>query len=90
MDGRSYEVEAGTVLRLTPGESITLPSYLYHEFWAAPGTGTSLVGEVSKVNDDHHDNFFLEQVGRFPEIDEDEAPLHLLCTEYPPAPGGKE
>ena len=86
VDGRSYEVDAGTVLRLTPGESIALPSYQYHEFWAAPGTGTSLVGEVSKVNDDHHDNFFLTDVGRFPDIETDEAPLHLLCTEYPPAP----
>ena len=87
VDGRAYEVEAGTVLRLVPGESITIPAYQYHEFWAAPGTGTSLVGEVSRVNDDHHDNFFLEEIGRFPEIEEDEAPLHLLCTEYPGATG---
>lgn len=85
VDGRAYQVQAGSIIRLTPGESITLPSYMYHEFWAAPGTGTSLVGEVSKVNDDLHDNFFLDPVGRFPDIDEDEAPLHLLCTEYPPA-----
>ena len=85
-DGRVYEVEAGSIIRLTPGESISIPAYLTHEFWAAPGTGTSLVGEVSKVNDDHHDNFFLGEVGRFPTIEEDEPPLHLLCTEYPPAP----
>lgn len=45
----------------------------------------ALVGEVSRVNDDHHDNFFLEQVGRFPDIEEDEPPVHLLCTEYPAA-----
>jgi len=85
VDGRSTTVEAGAIIRLTPGESITLPSYQYHEFWAAPGTGTSIIGEVSKVNDDHHDNFFLGDVGRFPEIEEDEKPLHLLCTEYPAA-----
>jgi D-lyxose ketol-isomerase len=85
VDGRRYPVEAGAIIRLQPGESITLPACLYHEFWAAPGTGTSLVGEVSKVNDDHHDNFFLDQVGRFPDIEEDEPPLHLLCTEYPAA-----
>jgi D-lyxose ketol-isomerase len=85
-DGRRYEVPAGTVVRLTPGESITIPAYLYHEFWAAPGTGTALVGEVSRVNDDHHDTFFLGAVGRFPDIEEDEPPLHLLCTEYPAAP----
>ena len=90
VDGKRLTVPAGTVIQLTPGESITLPSYLYHEFRAAPGTGTSLVGEVSRVNDDHRDNFFLEPVGRFPDIEEDEPPLHLLCTEYPPAPSPKE
>jgi D-lyxose ketol-isomerase len=25
----------------------------------------------------------LERQGRYPTIEEDEAPLHLLCTEYP-------
>jgi D-lyxose ketol-isomerase len=44
-----------------------------------------LVGEVSKVNDDRTDNRFLEEVGRFPEIDEDEPAKYLLCNEYPPA-----
>lgn len=40
-------------------------------------------GEVSKVNDDNQDNCFLEDAGRFPDIDEDEDPLYLLCNEYP-------
>jgi hypothetical protein len=83
-DGRRTVVEAGSTIRLMPGESITLPPKLYHDFWAEGGT--SLVGEVSKVNDDEHDNFFLEPVGRFPRIEEDQPPLHLLCNEYPPAP----
>lgn len=81
VDGQRRELPAGGLVRLGPGESITLPPYLYHEFWAEGGT--SLVGEVSKVNDDHHDNFFLDPIGRFPEIEEDEPPLHLLCWEYP-------
>lgn len=85
VDGTRRDLPAGGTVRLRPGESITLPPYLYHEFWAAEEGGPSLVGEVSKVNDDHHDNFFLDPIGRFPEIDEDEPPLHLLCTEYPPA-----
>jgi D-lyxose ketol-isomerase len=83
-DGRGREVEAGEVIVLRPGESITLPPKLYHDFWAEGGT--ALVGEVSRVNDDEHDNFFLEPVGRFPIIEEDEPPLHLLCNEYPPPP----
>ncbi len=66
---------------LSPGESITLPSRLYHEFW---GAGSRvLVGEVSLVNDDRTDNRFYEPVGRFPEIEEDESPLHLLVGDYP-------
>ena len=80
-DGCSFTVEAGSVLRLTPGESISLPPYLYHQFWAEQAT--VLCGEVSTVNDDNVDNHFLDEVGRFPQIDEDEPPQYLLCTEYP-------
>jgi hypothetical protein len=41
------------------------------------------VGEVSSVNDDNTDNRFYRPMPRFPEIEEDESPLHLLCTDYP-------
>jgi hypothetical protein len=85
MDGRNYEAPAGTIVRVSPGESITLPSGQYHKFWGEKGTGTILVGEVSKVNDDNVDNRFLDKVGRFPEIEEDEAPLYLMYGEYPTA-----
>jgi len=81
-DGVRHVVPAGTKLVLHPGESVTLTPYLYHEFWAEEGTGTSIVGEVSKVNDDATDNFFLNPAGRFPKIEEDQPPVHLLCTEY--------
>ena len=84
-DGRNYEVEAGTVIKVCPGESLAIPSGQYHKFWGEAGTGTILVGEVSKVNDDHVDNRFLEAAGRFPEIEEDEEPLYLLYNEYPDA-----
>jgi len=85
MDGRNFTIESGEVVRLTPGESITLPPYQYHKFWGEKGFGKVLVGEVSKVNDDQVDNRFHDEVGRFPAIDEDEHPLYLLCNEYPPA-----
>lgn len=84
-DGRRYTVPAGTVLRLTPGESVTLAQKQYHQFWGEPGRGVVLVGEVSQVNDDVNDNRFLVQRGRFPLLEEDEAPLYLLCSEYPAA-----
>lgn len=82
LDGVRQRVPAGHTFVLKPGESITLEPYVWHEFWAEAGTGTSVVGEVSKVNDDATDNFFLTGV-RFPEIEEDAPPVHLLCTEYP-------
>ena len=55
---------------------------MQHEFWAERGTGISVVGEVSKTNDDATDNFFVNAPGRFPKIEEDVSPIHLLCTEY--------
>jgi D-lyxose ketol-isomerase len=85
VDGRKYTVPAGTVIRLTTGESISLPKGQFHAMTAEEGYGKILVGEVSKSNDDNTDNFFLEPLGRFPTIEEDEAPFRLLCTEYPAA-----
>lgn len=84
-DGRSYYVSAGTAVELRPGESITLWPHQYHDFDVLPGSGTVLIGEVSMCNDDNTDNRFYENVGRFPEIEEDEAPYRLLCFEYPSA-----
>jgi D-lyxose ketol-isomerase len=81
LDGVQYDnLPAGTILRLEAGESITLPPRMYHSFWSE--NGRTLIGEVSLVNDDYHDNHFLKQVGRFPVIEEDEPPVHLLMTDY--------
>jgi len=73
----------GEIITLTPGESICLEPLMYHEFYAETNTGPVVIGEVSDVNDDENDNRFFSPIGRFPEIIEDEPPLHLLCTEYP-------
>ena len=82
-DGRTYSVPAGTGIELTPGESITLWPHQYHDFDVKEGTGKVLIGEVSMCNDDTTDNRFLDGVGRFPTIEEDEKPYRLLCNEYP-------
>ncbi|MGM9653242.1 MAG: D-lyxose/D-mannose family sugar isomerase [Eubacteriales bacterium] len=84
-DGVRSVVPAGAVLRLTPGESITMQRGLYHTFWGEKGSGPVIVGEVSMVNDDVSDNRFYKPAGRFPAVEEDEAPLYLLCNEYPAA-----
>ena len=81
MDGVLHTVKAGDVVELKPGESITLTPGLYHQFWAKDGR--ILVGEVSLVNDDHTDNRFHRTIGRFPQVEEDEAPLYLLVNDYP-------
>jgi len=81
LDGVRKTFAAGQTVILNAGESITLPTGLYHEFWGVDRK--VLVGEVSKVNDDSSDNRFLEPVGRFPSIEEDEPPLHLLVGDYP-------
>lgn len=76
---------AGEKVVLTPAESICLEPFVYHRFYGEEGKGTVIVGEVSDVNDDEHDNRFLTKMKRFPAIIEDEAPLHYLCNEYPAA-----
>jgi hypothetical protein len=81
-DGVIRTVPAGGTITLRPGDSVCLPQRLYHKFWAAADKGTVLVGEVSRVNDDQTDNHFHESVGRFPAIEEDEPPLHLLYNDY--------
>ena len=86
-DGVLQKVEGRGKVTLKTGESITLPPKLYHKFYGAAGKGTVLVGEVSKTNDDNADNCFLENVGRFPDIKEDQPPYRLLCNEYPAAAG---
>jgi len=83
VDGFTRIIQPGGTVVLTPGESIFLEQGMYHRFYGEPGKGKVLVGEVSSVNDDNTDNRFHEPQARFPEIDEDEAPLHLLCTDYP-------
>jgi len=80
VDGRNFKVKAGTVLGLKTGESITLHQGVFHKFWS--DDAKLLLGEVSMLNDDHADNFFLEERGRFPSIEEDEKPLHLLVGDY--------
>ncbi len=80
VDGMRRTVRPGGMVTLHPGESITVPTRCYHTFWAT--NNPVLAGEVSLVNDDDHDNRFYSDIGRFPEIEEDEPPLYLLVNDY--------
>lgn len=91
IDGVTNELEAGEIIRLKPGTSITIPPRTIHQFWGEEGTGWEFQGgrwslsrEISSVCDDRADNFFIDVPGiRFPEIVEDEPPATYLCHEYP-------
>ena len=80
LDGAPRRFEAGEVLRLAPGESVTLMPGDWHAFWGEGGD--VLIGEVSTVNDDETDNVFRDPIGRFAEIEEDEPPRRLLVSDY--------
>ena len=80
VDGQMRTLKAGGKLALKPGESVTLLPGVWHSFW---GEGADvLIGEVSTVNDDVNDNAFEMPIGRFSDINEDEAPVHLLVSDY--------
>nr|WP_321456622.1 D-lyxose/D-mannose family sugar isomerase [uncultured Cohaesibacter sp.] len=79
-DGRLRTLPAGSHLKLDPGESVTLMPGVWHSFWGEEAD--VLIGEVSTVNDDLTDNWFEEDLGRFSTIEEDEAPVHLLVSDY--------
>jgi D-lyxose ketol-isomerase len=91
VDGIARTLDAGTEIRLLPGESISIPPSTFHQFWAEEGTGIevdgiryTVSGEVSTVCDDFSDNYFIDSWStRFPQIVEDEARKFYLCTEYP-------
>jgi D-lyxose ketol-isomerase len=80
LDGIAKEVDPGTLVELSPGESITLFPGTFHAFWGQ--NGDVVVGEVSTVNDDGIDNFFAEPLSRFTEIEEDEASYRPLTTDH--------
>lgn len=80
VNGRPREFTSGEFLDLAPGHRVTLTQGVYHEFF--PTSQQCIIGEVSTANDDLHDNFFVNpEIGRFPGVDEDEAPFVRLLSD---------
>ena len=81
-DGIRHVYQPGQEILIMPGNSISLTPFLAHVFGPKPGYGPLICGEVSKINNDLTDNYFLEPTSRFPKIEEDEPILHPMCNEY--------
>lgn len=79
-DGVERSFTPGEILKLEPGQSVTLMPGDWHAFWGEGGD--VLIGEVSTVNDDLTDNIYRDPIGRFSDIEEDEPPRHLLVSDY--------
>ena len=80
IDGKRVAVVAGQPVPLHAGQRVTLMPGVWHAF--APASDECIIGEVSTANDDAHDNFFLDaDIGRFPQIEEDEPAIVRLAGE---------
>ena len=82
VDGITRKVRGGGTLILEPGESVTLPPKLCHQFRGHTHDQAVCVGEVGSLNDDSTDNCFVNGIGER-RIEEDEAAKYYLCSEYP-------
>jgi D-lyxose ketol-isomerase len=81
-NGVPFTATAGVPFRLSAGERFTLEPGVYHSFWAVDGD--AIVGEVSTANDDATDNLFVDPaIGRYPQVEEDEAPAFVLLRDRP-------
>jgi len=82
VNGIAYNVKAGGIVRLVPGDGLTLQAGIYYKYWAEKAS--CIVGSISSTCDERNDyRFFDLNCQRFPEIEPDESPIHLLHYEYP-------
>ncbi|GLS18634.1 hypothetical protein GCM10007874_16510 [Labrys miyagiensis] len=78
-NGIEVGVPANTTLNLEPGESIVLVPGVAHAFI---GVNEVLCGEISLVNDDATDNYFLQPLPPPSAIVEDVPARHLVLADY--------
>jgi D-lyxose ketol-isomerase len=81
VNGKFKEIKSGDVVELHSGERVTIHPGILHAFFSL--SDECMIGEVSTANDDENDNFFLNpDIGRFPQIIEDEPiQFHLMKDE---------
>lgn len=79
-NGEWIAIQSGEIVTVNAGERLTIDQKVWHAFW--PSSDECIIGEVSTANDDLNDNFFSNQdIGRYPEIDEDEEPILKLISD---------
>ena len=79
-DVETLDLEPGARVVLEPGESLTLEPFVAHAFWAEGGA--VLAGEVSLVNDDTSDNYFLPALPPEAPIEEDAAKRYVTVRDH--------
>lgn len=79
-DVKTLDLEPGARITLEPGESVTLEPFVAHAFWAEGGA--VLAGEVSLVNDDASDNYFLPALAPDTPIEEDAPKRHVTTRDH--------
>lgn len=80
INGEPTFIKSGELIVLKPGERITISPLQWHTFF--PISDECIISEVSTANDDENDNFFIDKnIGRFPEIIEDEPASYKLINE---------
>jgi D-lyxose ketol-isomerase len=79
-DVTTIDLGPGDRVTLEPGESLTLEPFVAHAFWAEGGA--TLAGEVSLVNDDLTDNYFLPALAPFAPIIEDAPRRYITVRDH--------
>lgn len=82
VNGMRRTMDSGEKLILTPGEWTTFEHIHCHRFYGEKGSGPSMIGEVSMVNDDSSDNCFVDGALRFIPVEEDVPIRYPLACEY--------
>lgn len=79
-DAMMLNLGPGDRVTLEPGESIVLEPFIAHAFWAEGGP--VLAGEVSLVNDDASDNYFMPPPSSPPPIEEDAPARYVTVSDH--------
>ncbi len=80
INGEPKVFSSGETVDVSAGSRITLVPGVYHAFW--PISTECIIGEVSTANDDVNDNIFANHnIGRYPELIEDEPALVKLLSD---------